>query len=269
MVDKSKEYIDPLNKKELEDLFSLKYGSMDQLGWNPRIRKKFNYYNPDDHYETLVKRLVTRGISWVDVGCGRNLFPSNKSLAKILSKKSSFLMGIDPAKTIHENPFVHDRAQVLMDDFKSDRTYDLITMRMVAEHVTDSQKLLRSIDSCTHPGSLVVIYTINRWSPVPIVTHLVPFSLHHPVKKFLWRSQEKDTFPTAYNMNTHKILTKLFSGFGFNEIFFEYLDDCRTFARFKFLLYFELSLRKLLNTVGLKYPENCLLAVYQKQSHTI
>lgn len=258
--------IDPLSENELEEIFRMKYGPSDQLGWGPRIRKKFNHYNPDDQYEALVNRLVTKDISWIDVGCGRDLFPSNLELAEKLSKRSGFLMGVDPDDTINENPFVHESSQVLMDDFKSNRTYDLITLRMVAEHVTDPQRLLQAIDSCTHPGSMIVIYTINRWSPIPIITHLVPFSIHHPIKKFFWRTEKKDTFPTAYKMNTHEDLTRIFSEPEFDEVFFDYLDDCRTFARFKSLLYLELSIMKLLNFLGIKYPENCILSVYQKKN---
>ena len=251
-------------KEELEKLFSIKYGRIDQLGWGPKIRRRFNHYNPDDHYEALVNRLVNENISWLDVGCGRNLFPSNQNLAKILSKKVGFLMGVDPDKTIHENPYIHDRAQILMNDFKSERTYDLITLRMVAEHVKEPSKLLKSIDLCTHTGSLVIIYTINKWSPIPVLTNLIPFNIRHPIKKFFWDTDEKDTFPTAYKMNTRSNLANQFFAFGFNEVFFNYLDDCRTFAKYKSLLYLELTLMKILNFIGLNYPENCILGVYQK-----
>ena len=44
------------------------------------MRQSCNYYTPDDVYEALVAGLVCTGISWLDVGCGRELFPSKGSI---------------------------------------------------------------------------------------------------------------------------------------------------------------------------------------------
>jgi hypothetical protein len=124
---------------------------------------------------------------------------------------------------------------------------------------------MAAVNHCTKPGSYVIVYTINRWSPVPVITQLVPFSLHHPAKRVLWGSQQKDTFPTAYKMNTRQQLGELFSASGFDTALFAYLDDCRTLARYKVLLNMELMLQKATRGIGLVYPENCLLGVYRKR----
>jgi hypothetical protein len=44
-----------------------------------------------------------------------------------------------------------------------------------------------------------------------------------------------------------------------------YLDDCRSFHRFRLLNVIELSLRTALHAVGMRYPENRLLGVYQRR----
>jgi hypothetical protein len=98
-----------------------------------------------------------------------------------------------------------------------------------------------------------------------MITNLVPFKLHYPAKKLLWGSQSKDTFPTTYKMNTQEALIQLFSRFGFDEGFFAYLDDCRTFGQYSAGLAFELNFRKLTKKLGVVYPENCLLGVYVKR----
>lgn len=245
--------------------FELKYGEEEALGWAPKTRKKYGHYNPDDYYETVIDQLLQAGQSWLDVGCGRRIFPSNPQLARLLADRAGHVAGVDPDETILENPFIDEGFQVLMDDFKTDRKFDLITMRMVAEHVVDPEKLMRAVDACTKSGSHVIVYTINRWSPVPVVTHLVPFALHHPAKKVLWGSQAKDTFPTAYKMNTVGELNGLFDRYGFDTALFAYLDDCRTLARYKVLLNMELMLQKATSSLGLVYPENCLLGVYRKR----
>lgn len=249
---------------ELENVFRLKYGS-GKLDWGPAMRQRFGYYSPEDYYEALVSRLVTRGCSWLDIGCGRTLFPSNPALARVLADRCGLLVGVDPDPTIEENPFVHERVRASMEDFRSDRTFDLVTMRMVAEHVQNPAQLISSLIRCTRCGSLVVIYTVNAWSPVPLITRLTPFALHHPFKYFLWNSEKKDTFPTAFRMNTRRRLQQLFSQGDFQEAFFTCLDDCRTFSRFRSLQFAELSLRRVLHTFSLMYPENCLLGVYRRQ----
>ena len=257
--------VTPPDAASLERNFHIKYGSTGELGWGPSTRKRYGYYNPDDYYETVIDDLLKEGQSWLDVGCGRRIFPSNPNLAELLAERSGYLAGVDPDNTIQENPFIDEGFQVLMDDFRSDRKFDLITMRMVAEHVVDPEKLMTAVCDCTRQGSYVIVYTINRWSPVPVVTHLAPFALHHPAKKVLWGSEQKDTFPTAYKMNTYKQLGKLFSRHGFDTAFFAYLDDCRTLARYKSLLNLELILQKITSSVGIVYPENCLLGVYRKR----
>src|SRR6266496_978532 len=104
---------------------------------------------------------------------------------------------------------------------------------MVAEHIARPQPALASLARLTKPGGKVVVFTINRWSPVSIAAWTVPFKLHHAIKHFLWRTEEKDTFPVVYEMNTKGRLRQLFQGHGFREVFFAHLSDCRTSFRFR------------------------------------
>jgi SAM-dependent methyltransferase len=252
---------------EVEAVFSQKYG-MDPsaMGWGPRFRFRFGYFTPDDYYEATVSRLITLGCTWLDVGSGRNLFPSNQSLARTLAQRCGLLVGVDPDETINENELVHERVRARIETFESKRTFDVITLRMVAEHVTDPEGTAAALARLTKPGGQVVVYTINRWSPVSIVTWLVPFRLHHLPKRLLWHSEEKDTFPVAYRMNTRRALRQVFGKHGFRESEFAYLDDCRTFARFRSMLILELCLWRCLHALGVTYPENCLLGVYERGS---
>lgn len=253
----------PPSEQELDRLFRAKYGDTD-LGPGPAMRRKFSYCTPDDYYEALVDRLVQPGCAWVDIGCGRHIFPSNPRLAKMLSLRCGFLLGADPDQTLEENPFVHERLRGTLEDCNYECRFDLATLRMVAEHVEDPQQLIGSLHRVVRPEGHVVVYTVHRFSPVPLLTSLVPFPLHHPVKRILWRTERKDTFPTRFRMNTRHKLSTLFSRNGFKEALFMRLDDCRTFQRFDVLAYCELSLRSLCHQIGISYPEHCLLGVYSK-----
>jgi SAM-dependent methyltransferase len=228
------------------------------------MRWGFGHFNPDDHYEALVDSLVGARTRWLDVGCGRNLFPSNEALARLLASRCNRLVGVDPDATLDENPFVHEKVSLRFEDYRTEHRFDLVTMRMVAEHVEDPIRLAATLRDCTKVGGCVVVYTVNKYSPVPIITSLLPFVLHHPLKRVLWRSERKDTFPTFFRMNTRDRLRKIFAGAGFDEVFFVRLDDCRTTSGFKILQRIELTAWKGLRYIGLNYPEKCLLGVYQK-----
>ncbi len=173
------------------------------------------------------------------------------------------LVGVDPDETVNENTFVHQRVTACIEDYQSDQTFDLVTLRMCAEHVAEPDRAVAAFSRLTKPGGKVIIYTINRWSPVPIITWIVPFGLHHPIKRLIWKTEEKDTFPVSYLMNTRKQLIQLFQRHGFREYYFAYLDDCRTSSRFRALQFVELAGWKLLKSLGIRYPENCLLGIYE------
>jgi SAM-dependent methyltransferase len=151
-----------------------------------------------------------------------------------------------------------------LEQFQTSERFDLVTFRMVVEHVEKPVVVLETLSRLVKPGGRVVIYTVNMWSPVPVVSKIVPFGAHHAVKAFLWRTEERDTFPVVYAMNTRRQLKRLFRQAGFRECAFSYLDDCRTFARFAFLNRVELMTRTLLRKVVLPYPENCLLGIYER-----
>jgi SAM-dependent methyltransferase len=255
---------DFISQAELEEVFQIKYGDPRTTGWGPRMRRRFNYSTPDDYYEAAVAKLVTSGCNWLDVGCGRHVFPSNPRLARILANKCALLVGVDPDTTVNENRFVHQRVNSYIEDYQSDRAFDLVTLRMSAEHVAEPERTLAALSRLTKPGGKVIIYTINRWSPVPIITWIVPFGLHQPIKRVLWKTEEKDTFPVAYLMNTRKKLAQLFQPHSFQEYYFAYFDDCRTWSRFRVTQLLELVSWKVLNSVGIRYPENCLLGIYER-----
>jgi len=249
---------------DLQRLFELKYGVAPKLGWGPAMRRKFNYFFPDDYYEALVCNLVDENTSWLDVGCGRNLFPSNRELARSLSERCKLLVGVEPDPNIQENEFVHEKVQCSLEEFRIDRTFDLITMRMVVEHIENPAEVMAALQRLTKRGSKIVIYTVNKWSPVPLVTRMLPFGLHHFVKHLFWQTVERDTFPVKYLMNTKVHLEKIFQTINCAEVYFSYLEDLSIFARCKSFCYADLYLRKLLHKIGLNHPERNLLGVYQR-----
>lgn len=253
----------------LRQMFHLRYGQEDRLGWGPRLRRAHGYHTPDDVYEALVAGLVAPGCHWLDVGCGRELFPNNRELSRSLSQRCARLCGVDPDPTLQENPWLHEKVASGIDGYDGGAAFDVVTLRMVAEHVDDPQACVRSLHRALRPGGVAVVYTVFAGSPMPLLTRLAPMGLRHVVKSWLWGTQPKDTFPTRFRMNTRGVLQRLFTGVGMHEEAFLRLDDCRTFARFRSLCELELRLRAVCRAMGLPYPEHCLLGVYRKPSAAV
>jgi SAM-dependent methyltransferase len=251
--------------KDLSRLFRLKHGEPAATGWRPRTSYRWGYFTPDDYYEATLDRAVKPGCRWLDVGCGRELLPGNPALAQQLAGRCAEVVGVDPDENVETNPYLHRRVRATIEDCPAEDPYDVITLRMVAEHVCRPDDAAVALGRLCRPGGVVIVYTVDAWSPLPVASWLIPFWLHHPVKRVLWRTEERDTFPVVYRMNTRKQLARLMGGAGFVESAFLHVSDCRTFARFRWLHLIELSLWNALNRFGLTYPERCLLGVYQRK----
>ena len=168
-------------------VLSLKYGDP-PTGWGPLLRRRYGYRTPDDLYEATVAELVTPGCSWADIGCGHELFPSNKPLARELAGRAGLLVGVDPDETLEENPYVHRKVRALLTDFRPEAPFDLVTLRMVAEHIPDPEAAAAALARMVRPGGTALIYTVNLWAPVSLAAKCMPFGLQHPIKKLLWRT---------------------------------------------------------------------------------
>ena len=252
-------------KARMEQLFDLKYASNGPVGWSPRLRHEFGHFTPDDYYEAVVESLVDADSEWLDVGGGSTIL-HNPALARMLADRCKRLVVVDPSSNVNQNPFAHERHQKFLEDFHDSRQFTLATARMVVEHVAAPEKFVAKLGQLVKPGGKTVVYTVNRWSPITVVSGCTPIGIHHFVKKMLWGTEEKDTFPVTYLMNTRSRLNALFTAAGFRETRFQRLDDCRTLARWRATTFFELAVWKALRTVGIGYPEACLLGVYERKS---
>jgi SAM-dependent methyltransferase len=256
-----------LPASQVEMVFRLKHGTPPRRWWTgPGMRRRFGFFTPDDYYEALVAHLVKPETAWLDVGSGRHVFPDNPPLARLLAARCCRLVGVDPSPNIEENPFVHERVRCKVEEYRPRGLFDLATLRMMAEHVTQPDAAVAALARMLRPGGKVVVLTVNSLSPVALLARLLPFQLHHRIKRLFWRTEERDSFPVAYQMNTRSQLNRLFAQAGFREHSFAYLDDCRIFHRFRLLSMMETSSWKALRAVGVPYPEQCLLAVYERHS---
>jgi SAM-dependent methyltransferase len=252
------------NTSDLAALFAQKYGDPATTGPNPRRRHHYGYFLPADVYEATVANAITPGADWLDVGGGSSPFPDNPGLASHLSARAGRFVGVDPSPNVHTNPYVRERHQGFIEEYHPIDAFDVTTLRMVVEHVTDPPAVVAALARLVRPGGVVIVLTVDLLSPITVVSNLTPFGLHHPVKKLLWGGDEKDTFPTAYRMNTRRELKRLFTRGGFRESEFASLDDCSTFSRFPWLNTLELLAWRGLRSLGRHYPECNIIGVYTR-----
>jgi len=257
------------NEEELRALFLQKHGKPEATGWAPSRRFRFGYFTPSDVYEATVAKVVAAGCRWLDVGGGRSMFPENPTLARTLAERARVVVAVDPSGNVHDNDLVHERINSTLEGFTTDTPFDLATIRMVVEHVENPSEFVASLSRAVKPGGIVVVLTVNLWSPVTFVSRLVPFRLHHAVKKLFWGGFEEDTFPAHYRMNTRLQLAGLFEQAGFVERDFRKVGDLSVFGKFRVLNYVELLLWRALDAVGVSYPENCLIGVYQRDKENV
>ncbi len=250
---------------DMEELFRQKYGDPERTGWAPRRRFAHGYYLPADVYEATVKKHVAPGCSWLDVGGGHDIFPDNKTLARTLASRAARVVAIDPSPNVLRNELAHEKVQAFLEDFRPQEQFDLATMRMVVEHVAHPEAFVAALARLVRPGGHAIVFTVSLWAPVTVVSSVVPFSLHHAVKRLFWGGEEEDTFPVQYKMNTRGTLRRLFDKAGFDEAAFARLDDLSVFGRFRLLNLVELWLWRAARAAGMPYPENCLLGVYSKR----
>ena len=248
----------------LESYVCSKYGSPSDMGESPRLRYGKRYVAADDVYEALITKLITASTRWLDVGCGRDLFPSNREGARQIAARAACLVGVDPDENIRENDLLTDCFQGAIEDFESPEPFTLVTLRMVAEHVLEPERCVENLARLTTAGGLVVIYTPWKWAPMSLAASIVPFAWHNRLKRLIWDSEPQDTFPTAYYMNTRRDLIDLFTKFGFSESLFSQIDDCSVLTRYRWLNYIEITIRNVFCRLNIVYPEYCVLAAFRR-----
>jgi hypothetical protein len=154
----------------------------------------------------------------------------------------------------------------MLEDFRTEETFDLLTARMVVEHVNNPRAFVDALARLARPRALVVFLTVHRRSLTALAASWSPMAVHHWLKRRLWRSHESDTFPTVYRMNDRKTLRRLMSEAGFDEAMFKVLPDASLFWRFPRLRRLELAAYKLTRRLGLPYIDSYILGVYRRRA---
>jgi ubiquinone/menaquinone biosynthesis C-methylase UbiE len=197
----SDSYMPPRSRIENLRKLSFRFYERVQPLIAPGLRNaQFDYRDMLEHHVKLADR-------WLDIGCGRRLFPEwmpqadEHELRIIRSARSVF--GIDPDfASLADNRIV---AMRVAGDGSSlpfaDDSFDLLTANMVVEHVADPDALLREARRILKPGGLLIFHTPNLHSYATFLSTCVPESWKKKLVIVIEGRKEEDVFPTLYRMN--------------------------------------------------------------------
>jgi hypothetical protein len=135
---------------------------------------------------------------------------------------------------------------------------------MVVEHVDRPGDFAAALSRVTRPGSLVVFFTVNWWSVTTLAAHFSPLAMHHWLKRRLWNTESKDTFPTRYKMNQRTTLRSIMGEASFREAFFQLLPDSSLFWRVPIIRHVELAYYKVAHRTSLPHLDTCMLTVFER-----
>jgi ubiquinone/menaquinone biosynthesis C-methylase UbiE len=215
---------------------------------NPEYRHRYEIYN-----ELLVGSL-SENIVWLDIGCGLNDYVAD------FGHNAKSALGIDviidPRKT--GAPFLQaDLRNIPLPSSSA----DLITLRMVVEHLANISNDLSEIERLLKPGGKLIVLTTNVLSPTVFLPRLLPFSIKKWIILKMFKVDNQDVFPTHHKFNTPAKIRKGFGGMKLIRL--EFLEEVplpQPFLTAIFGVWYSLTKLPVLR----RYRSN-LLAVYEKK----
>ena len=187
---------------------------MDQEGWRARYAEMRPGWRPSTTlYRQLVGAHVDDRSRVLDVGCGRS-----ELLATELARAAR-AVGTDPdVASLRANETLPLRAAATGERLPfPDRTFDLVVLAWVLEHLERPTAVFREVHRVLCPGGRVAFLTPNAWNYNAWLIRAVPNRLHHVFTSRLYGRPAGDTFPTRYRCNSTGVIHRTLSPLGFDR----------------------------------------------------
>ncbi len=141
--------------------------------------------------------------------CNQNHFDLRGKVARYV--------GVDPDKSVLENPYLDEANQGTADSLPfPDETFDLVFHYYVAEHFAEPMACHREIARVLKPGGLLLFQTPSRyWYPM-LAAQVTPQWFHEfYVRHFGSGRTENEVFPTHYRFNDELAIREQLKDCGF------------------------------------------------------
>jgi ubiquinone/menaquinone biosynthesis C-methylase UbiE len=213
----------------------------------PHYRHRWEVYND------ALRREITGDTVWLDIGCGTN---DNVAEFGGAARRSLGIDVIDYPQRV-DAPFLQAdlRHIPLPNGFAN-----LITMRMVVEHLEKVPEDFSEIDRLLSAGGHVLILTTNTWSPVVFLPRLLPFTFKRRIIRKLFGISDIEIFPTYHRCNTPRRISEGVPDLTMSSLeFIEEVPFNSSFLTIIFGLWYSLVRHR-----ALRYLRSNLLATYHK-----
>jgi ubiquinone/menaquinone biosynthesis C-methylase UbiE len=225
--------------------------------WTETWFRKLNpgYRHRGEVYDEFLCKCITKETVWLDVGCGKN---AHVAAYGQMARSS---LGIDKLD-------YQDRADApfLQTDFRSiplpSSSVDLVSMRLVVEHLEKIPDDISEIDRVLKPGGRVIVLTTNSLSPLIFLPRLLPFGVKNWIIRKMFGVGSNEVFPTYHRFNTPRKMAKGFGGLRLSRIeFLEQVPLDKPLLTFMFGLWY-----CIVKFSPLKWLRSNLLAEYEKRT---
>jgi SAM-dependent methyltransferase len=169
-------------------------------------------------YAILVSEHLSADTVWLDAGCGSRLLEEDMDpLENWLANHCKSIFGMDLAASSNRNikSLVHGSLYHL--PFR-ENSLDLITCRMVVEHLNRPQEAFVEVARCLRPGGAFIVITPNLLNygilGNALATKMMPEKLRLRIVRASDSRAEEDIFPVCYKANTRRRLEALLTQSG-------------------------------------------------------
>ena len=169
-------------------------------------------------YAKLVSEHLSPQTVWLDAGCGSRLLEDDMDqLETWLVTRCKSIFGMDLSVTSNRNikSLLHGS---LYDLPFNDNSLDLITCRMVVEHLDHPKEAFRELARCLRPRGALIVMTPNLLNYAifgnAVATKLLPEKLRLHIVHASDSRADEDIFPVRYKANTMRRLVRLLNDSG-------------------------------------------------------
>lgn len=171
-----------------------------------------------ESYARLVSEHLSADTVWLDAGCGVRLLEEDMDpLENWLATHCKTLIGMDVVITSHRNIKSLTQGNINHLPF-TDNSLDLITCRMVVEHLDQPADAFTEINRCLRPGGAIIIITPNLRNYAifgnAIATKLLKEAWRLRLVQSSDHREKEDIFPVRYRANTMPKLVRLLEASG-------------------------------------------------------
>lgn len=229
---------------------------------------EYSYYT----YAQMLSRLVKPGVRWLEAGCGHQILENRLSAEEgELVRQCRLAVGCD----VFTNSLKRHRSleKVISCTVESlpfcDRSFDLVTLNMVAEHLPEPERAFSEIARVLDRGGVLLVHTPNASSYdvrlIQLGWKIFPRRLGLGMIRFLEQRDAEDVFPTFYRANTRTQLSDLARNSGLEQRELRAIEGRPLFYFGAPLCVLEILFRRVLKAIGRQdWSSGPFIGIYER-----